>query len=344
MIGFTDAFSQRATVRGPEPATAADVDGIMAVSHKPPRSVRPSSSARQTRLEPSNPESLRISCSSRRTRWQTFATRRGSAPSCSTVAISIAAPSTPCSPRQSVRPTRRPPGRSRSRRLRNESFTSAPQLMRGPLGGGHSDWPVLDAGLVHQDDFRPSCATEALMCRDLLALVILLICPSHVPAQTAVDTPSVSPGARVRITTDSSPGPRLVGTFAGYRADTLWLQVGASPLLPVPRSRVLQLEVSRGQRSYWRLGATVGFVLGTAVGVLTTQGKTYAFGDDTPYIQILGGMFVGTALGAGIGSSVHRDRWEILAWAPPGRISWTLPRKVNRRATLRCSTYRTLRK
>ena len=157
------------------------------------------------------------------------------------------------------------------------------------------------------------------MPRHLLLLAISLICPSRLPAQTAVDTPSVSPGGRVRITTDSGPGARFVGILAGYRTDTLWLQLGVAPVRPLPRARVLQLEVSRCQRSYWRLGGALGLGLGTAVGFLTTHGKTYAFGDDTPYVQFLGAMLGGAALGAAIGSTIHHDHWELVELPPPGQ-------------------------
>ncbi len=158
------------------------------------------------------------------------------------------------------------------------------------------------------------------MRRDFLLLFgVLLMWPSRLPAQTPADTPAVSPGTRVRVTVDAGRATRSTGIFVAYRADSIWLQsIGASRPVPVPRSQVLRLEVSRGQRSYWRLGATVGLLLGTAIGALTVRGKTYGLGDNTPTIQVLASMALGGAIGAGVGASIHSDRWQVVPWPTAG--------------------------
>ena len=164
------------------------------------------------------------------------------------------------------------------------------------------------------DDSSLALGRENTM-RALLLSTILLISPSRATAQTVVDAPAVILGTRVRVTVDSSPTTYLIGAFIGYRADALWLQqAGASPNLTIRRAQIVRLEASRGQRSYGRLGASVGLLLGAAVGTLTVRGKTYDLGDDTPTLQLLGGMALGGVVGAGIGANIHRDRWEILVW------------------------------
>ena len=160
---------------------------------------------------------------------------------------------------------------------------------------------------------------EPLVRRELVVSVILVFCPSSLFAQTGLEATPVSPGARVRVTPEPGAGPRLVGTFSGYMTDTLWLRVGQSPAQAVSRSQLMRFEVSRGQRSYWRVGMLTGFVLGTAVGLLSTQGKTY---DDwgqvipPPVLQVVGGMTLGAITGAGVGSAIRRDRWETVEWLP----------------------------
>ena len=153
------------------------------------------------------------------------------------------------------------------------------------------------------------------MRRHLYLLAGMLLSPCLMHAQVAVDTPALSPGARVRVTVDSGPPAHLLGVFAAYRADSLWVQpVGGSAALPVPRSRVLRLEVSRGHSSYRRLGGTLGLLAGMGVGALIGRGKTYNVGDNTPWIQLFASAVLGGLFGAGIGGSIHRDRWETLAW------------------------------
>jgi hypothetical protein len=77
---------------------------------------------------------------------------------------------------------------------------------------------------------------------------------------------------------------------------------------------VVRLEVSQGQRSHWRLGAGLGVLLGTAVGFLTVQGKTYELGDNTPTTQVLASIALGGALGAAIGATIRSDRWQVVPW------------------------------
>ena len=137
-------------------------------------------------------------------------------------------------------------------------------------------------------------------------------------AQASADTLVLSPGARLRVTVDSGRPTRFIGVLLGQRPDSLRLQAdGWSPFRPVPLSRVVRLEVSRGQQPHWRLGATLGALLGTAVGVLSVQGKTYGLGDNTGTTQVLASIALGGALGAAIGAAIHTDRWQVVAWPPP---------------------------
>lgn len=156
------------------------------------------------------------------------------------------------------------------------------------------------------------------MPRQPLLSAVLLIVPLCVPAQSPADTAVVEPGARLRVTVDSGPPKRLIGVLVAQQPDSLWLQRGGdSPPLAVPRFRVIRLEVSRGRRSYWRLGAGLGFLVGAGVGALIGQGKTYQLGDNTPTVRFLASMGIGGIIGGIVGAGVRRDRWHVLPRAGP---------------------------
>jgi hypothetical protein len=154
--------------------------------------------------------------------------------------------------------------------------------------------------------------------RSVFLLSVLLIGSRSLFAQASADTLVLSPGARLRITVDSGRPTRFVGILLAQGADSLRLQTARwSPFRAVPRSRVVRLEVSRGQRSHWHGGAALGVLLGTAVGFLSVQGRTYGLGDNTPTTQVLASIALGGALGAGIGAAIHSDRWQVVAWPWP---------------------------
>jgi hypothetical protein len=160
---------------------------------------------------------------------------------------------------------------------------------------------------------RPACVQRGLF---LLSVLLMDSCP--LLAQAPVDTLALSPGARLRVTVDSGRPTRFIGVLLAQGADSLRLQsAGWSPFRPVPRSRVVRLDVSRGQQSHWRGGAALGVLLGTAVGFLSVQGKTYELGDNTGTTQVLASIALGGALGAAIGAAIHTDRWQVVAWPPP---------------------------
>ncbi|MGH2372886.1 MAG: hypothetical protein ACREOC_19325 [Gemmatimonadales bacterium] len=160
------------------------------------------------------------------------------------------------------------------------------------------------------------------MPRQLLLMGVLLAAPLSVSAQAGLPAAGVSPGARLRVTTDSGHPKQVVGVLVAYSADSLWLQGGGKSYVDaVPRSRVIQLEVSRSRPSRWRLGAFVGTLVGIGVGALLVSGNPYEFGDDSPALQVLGSMaaggLVGGLVGGAAGSAVHRDRWQVSPWPAP---------------------------
>jgi hypothetical protein len=160
---------------------------------------------------------------------------------------------------------------------------------------------------------RSACMRHGLF---LLSVLLMGACP--LLAQAPPDSQVLSPGSRLRVTEDSVRPTRFIGVVLTQRGDSLRLQTGGSP--PdrlVLRSQVVRLEVSRGQHSRWRLGATIGLLVGTAVGVISTQGKTYDVGDNTATTQFLASVAVGGVLGAAIGAAIHTEQWQLSAWPQP---------------------------
>lgn len=159
------------------------------------------------------------------------------------------------------------------------------------------------------------------MRREFSLLAVMLVHANSTRAQMPVDTPAVSSGARVRITVDSGQPARLVGVFAAYRADSVWLSVvPGSATVSFPRSRVYRLEVSRRDGSYWRLGGGLGSLIGLGVGCLIVGRNTYELGSSTPFLLALESTALGLALGTAIGGSIPRNRWQVLSWPTPGPV------------------------
>jgi hypothetical protein len=132
-------------------------------------------------------------------------------------------------------------------------------------------------------------------------------------------TPTLPPGARVRVTAPAYGSARQVGTVLALRGDTLVLQTAANPdTLLLPWSGVTGLEVSRGRRRQVREGIGFGFLAGAAFGMLIGL----ADGDDPPdsFIAfsagekalfagaVLGG--IGAVVGGVLGAASPTDRWE----------------------------------
>jgi hypothetical protein len=158
----------------------------------------------------------------------------------------------------------------------------------------------------------------ALEC--LCSGLVLLMGSYPLLAQVSPASQALALGSRLRVTEDSARPTRFVGVLLAQRADSLRLQTEeASPDRLVLRSQVVQLEVSRGRHSRWRLGAALGALAGTAVGFLAIQGKNYEVGDNTPTTIYVASVAVGGVLGAVIGSSIHTDHWEVIAWPEASR-------------------------
>lgn len=143
--------------------------------------------------------------------------------------------------------------------------------------------------------------------------------------------PALDVGTRVRLTVPCQSGSpsttaagqatcRFAGSLARVSAGTITLTAHDS-VTHHDLSAVQRLEISRGRRSYWLVGAGTGFLVGAGATyvVLHTGGSTAlcdrsANQDALASGECLGltalGGLVGAGLGALVGGLIRTERWE----------------------------------
>jgi hypothetical protein len=147
-----------------------------------------------------------------------------------------------------------------------------------------------------------------------------------VPYVTVVaQAPAPLPGTRVRVTLPCQPGHQPAGRAAheSCRSEGPLLPLSgqamalaaAGPDLDAGRDAVTRLEVSRGQRSHWRMGAAIGFLAGAgATFAALRSGGSTANQDALATHECIGLVTLGGAVGAGLGAAVgalfQTERWQ----------------------------------
>lgn len=140
-----------------------------------------------------------------------------------------------------------------------------------------------------------------------------------------LDSVSVLPGTRVRVSTISS-SRQLVGRFAG--ADSLSLRVEVAegqPPAQLLRASVSRFEVSHGKLNRpiqgavlgWSFGMVSGTLLGLALQDRRDCGPNCVSSDGvSPLMTGVAGAGIGLVVGLLVGSSMRRDQW-VQAEIPP---------------------------
>jgi hypothetical protein len=156
---------------------------------------------------------------------------------------------------------------------------------------------------------------------DSVPLVLMLFIGATAPLRGQAREPQVGDRVRLRLTT--SPRP-IEGTVFRLGGDTLVLAPrGARALgdpLVLPLDRVQQMDLWRGRRSQWRLGAEIGSFAGfvTASAIFASRmsrcvglecGKSAEW---LPYAAA--GSLAGAAIGCVVGLSVRHDMWQRVAF------------------------------
>jgi hypothetical protein len=169
----------------------------------------------------------------------------------------------------------------------------------------------------------------------------VLACLLGIPAMASGQDAPVKLGTRVRVTVPCDILPqsaqaqrkecRITGMLGGWRPDAI--DVDTSGTRRTFNLNTLRwLEVSRGSRGHWGLGARIGLVLGAGVTYLILQdhnasGSTDlcntstnqdAIGAGSCLAIIAGAGVAGAGLGALIGGLIRTERWQIVSHGRAG--------------------------
>ena len=156
----------------------------------------------------------------------------------------------------------------------------------------------------------------------LPAVAVVLSVLPHIPIGSLADEgPPPTVGARVRVTAPSvsrdffrDEGRRIVGTLVSLTDETLTVQVrGHDDAAAVPLSSVQRFEISRS-RSRKSRGLLIGFLVGTAIGVVGAAANGGSSACDSTSVSgcdlLLSTIIVGLP-GAIIGAiAAPGERWE----------------------------------
>lgn len=163
----------------------------------------------------------------------------------------------------------------------------------------------------------PAHTNGAMRLRGVL-LAAGLLALALAPAGAQAFPTSIVPGARVRVRVDTPPPRRSVtGTVRAVAADTLMLAPehdGAARTIPA--GSIGKLELSRG-RGVSASHILIGAVAGAAVGGVVAGSSGSCTGDD-PWCKfwskmaVLGGVGLGTVVGAGVGALIKGEKWTTL--------------------------------
>ncbi len=145
----------------------------------------------------------------------------------------------------------------------------------------------------------------------LIIPVALLALPTHLLGQ-ATDT--LRTGARVRLSVAAPAADTMIGTFAGWQADSLLLDHESGTLRVLPVKYINRLEVSRGTKSNAGTGAIAGLLVGAVATALflvalCEETDTPCQGDEF-FLAFAIIAPLPTALGALMGAAARSERWE----------------------------------
>jgi len=145
---------------------------------------------------------------------------------------------------------------------------------------------------------------HALLLGPLIGLPIRAHCQSQ--------SPSLTSGARIRVTWTDSGIQRRTGTLLGFGPDALHLVSATPDTIRIPRPRLVQIELSQGRRRHTLHGMLVGLVASGAVVTALSLSQDscrsergLCFGEGA----ILFGV-PALGLGALLGSQIRSDQWQ----------------------------------
>jgi hypothetical protein len=136
-----------------------------------------------------------------------------------------------------------------------------------------------------------------------LCLLVSPVCPPLL-AQT------LSPNARVRITTDQS---RTVGVFVEATGESIALRPeGSDEVLTIDLEAVRRVETSLGKRSHAGKGVLIGGLIGAGVAALVNANREASdfLVEDREGLTVIMSTVAGVGLGALVGAMIRTERWD----------------------------------
>ena len=111
------------------------------------------------------------------------------------------------------------------------------------------------------------------MCgRLLISTAAAMVLAALAASAEAADERAVTIGDRVRVTAPSVSPEYIEGTLAAVDRETMTVVSGDDGTsVGVPRSRIAKLEVTRGKKSRWGIGALIGAGAGVLLGVVASN-------------------------------------------------------------------------
>jgi hypothetical protein len=155
----------------------------------------------------------------------------------------------------------------------------------------------------------------------MITAVMVLLVSAAALAQPMQAQAGVAEGARVRVSTDHSPGlpRRIAGTLTNVTPETLVVSTGVQEIR-IGRERVRRMELSAGRRhpgAGMLRGAGFGLLAGAGAGAVAGYAThEESFLSSTPAASAawgaLAGALIGVPVGAIIGVAVPGERWYMV--------------------------------
>ncbi|HEX6644628.1 MAG TPA: hypothetical protein VF037_08120 [Gemmatimonadales bacterium] len=144
----------------------------------------------------------------------------------------------------------------------------------------------------------------------LLASILVLVLAER-PSAHAQASPSVTPGARVRVHTAAAVP--LTGRVVEVSGSEIILQAGSERVV-MATADIRQLEVGTwrsGAGKGARVGALVGGLVGLAAGIalMSDDDSFFDYGSEAIPAGVLGGGVMGLGIGVVIGALSGREEW-----------------------------------
>ncbi len=162
-----------------------------------------------------------------------------------------------------------------------------------------------------------------------LVALVSLVALAHTVPLSAQKRPKLTLGQRVRVTTAPAGATSEVGTLVSLSRDTIVLEVLSrtkrlgfdwavdTGRTAVPVAVVTSLEVSVGRENRAGTGFLIGAVAGALIGGAALPAAASAIGGGTTSTglgEVAGGIALGALVGGGVGALVgltsERERWE----------------------------------